>query len=72
MDNSTLLFLQKDILVNSSNVSRSLLKEQIRKNEDPVFTRKLKRALLFRNLQQSFLTAAFLSLLLSVAYYYLA
>jgi len=72
MDNSTLLFLQKDILINSSNVSRSLLKEQIRRNEDPVFTRKLRRALLFRNLQQSFLVGAFLSLPLSVAYFFLA
>jgi len=55
LDNSSLLFLQKDILVTSSNVSRKLLKKQIRENEDREFTQKLKRALLFRNLQQSFL-----------------
>lgn len=71
LDNSTLLFLQKDILVQSSNVSRKLLKEQIKTSEDKVFTGKLRRALLFRNLQQSFLVISVISLVFSAAYYFL-
>lgn len=72
LDNSTYLFLQKDILVNSSNVSRSALKSQIRATEDPQFTRQLKRALLFRNLQQSFLISAVISLPVTLLIFFLA
>ncbi|MCP9199039.1 hypothetical protein MKO06_03910 [Gramella sp. GC03-9] len=61
LDNSTLLFLKKDILVQSSNVSRKVLKRHIVLNEDPEFTRQLKRALLYRNFQQSFLIIAAIS-----------
>ncbi|MDX1762225.1 MAG: hypothetical protein R3218_08740, partial [Christiangramia sp.] len=35
MDNSAYLFLKNDILISSSNVSRSVLKDQIRSTEDP-------------------------------------
>lgn len=68
LDNSTLLFLQKDILVHSSNVSRKLLKEQIQNSDDKEFTGKLKRALLFRNLQQSFLIFSVISLVLDAVF----
>lgn len=71
LDNSTLLFLQKDILIQSSNVSRKLLKEQIQISDDKIFTGKLKRALLFRNLQQSFLIVSVISLALDALYYFL-
>ena len=71
MDNSAYLFLNRDILINSSNVSRGLLKKYIRNAEDPEFTKKLKRALLYRNLQQSFMVLAILSLPLSLMIYFL-
>jgi len=71
LDNSTYLFLKNDILVNTSNVSRSLLKKQIRSSQDDEFTRQLKRALLFRNLQQSFMLLALISLPVSLAFYFL-
>tara|TARA_B100000929_G_scaffold290430_1_gene283943 strand:- start:630 stop:932 length:303 start_codon:yes stop_codon:yes gene_type:complete len=71
LDNSTYLFLKNDILVNSSNVSRSLLKKQIKSSQDNEFTRQLKRALLFRNLQQSFMMLAIISLPVSLIFYFL-
>ncbi|MCM8569841.1 hypothetical protein NE848_10650 [Gramella jeungdoensis] len=70
MDNSTSLFLQRDILINSSNVSRKLLKKQIRLNTDPQFTRQLKRALILRNLQQSFMVFAVISVPLSLLFFF--
>ena len=72
LDNSAYLFLKNDILINSSNVSRKVLKDQIRDSEDPDFTKQLKRALLFRNLQQSFLILAGVSLLIISALYFLS
>jgi len=72
LDNSTYLFLKKDILVNTSNVSRSLLKKQIRSSEDANFTKQLKRALLLRNLQQSFMISAIISLPVSFIFYFLS
>lgn len=71
LDNSAYLFLRKEILINSSNVSRSVLKDQIKVAEDPDFSRQLKRALLFRNLQQTFLISAVISLPVCVALFYL-
>tara|TARA_R100000789_G_C2941257_1_gene132156 strand:- start:178 stop:474 length:297 start_codon:yes stop_codon:yes gene_type:complete len=68
LDNSALLFLQKEILVSSSNVSRKLLQKEIEHNEDPVFTKKLKRALLFRNLHQTFLGLMAISLPILIAH----
>ena len=62
LDNSTSLFLQKDILVTSSNVSRHLLKEQIQDSKDQRFIQKLKLALVYRNLHQSFMILAAVSL----------
>jgi hypothetical protein len=69
LDNSAYLFLQKEILINSSNVSRGILKDQIRSAQDPGFTRQLKRALIFRNLQQSFMISAGFSLLIILIIY---
>ena len=69
MDNSALLFLQKEILVSSSNVSRKLVKDQIRNSNDREFRRNLKKALLFRNIQQSCIIIALISLPLSIHYF---
>ncbi|MDX1544088.1 MAG: hypothetical protein R3214_09095 [Christiangramia sp.] len=71
LDNSTSLFLQRDILINSSNVSRSLLKKQISINSDPEFTRQLKKALIIRNIQQSFMAFAVVSVPLSLIFFFL-
>lgn len=50
LDNSSLLFLQKEILVDSSNVSLKAIREQINSSGDLKFKKRLKRALLFRKL----------------------
>lgn len=71
LDNSSYIFLKKEILINSSNVSRTSLKEQIQGTDDPQFAKQLKRALIFRNLQQSFLIAALISLPISLGLFFL-
>ncbi|MUP44925.1 hypothetical protein E0K83_04095 [Gramella sp. BOM4] len=71
LDNSTYLFLKRDILVTSSNVSRKLMKKHISLNKDPEFTRQLKKALLYRNFQQNFLILAGISLPPSLYFYFL-
>lgn len=71
LDNSTYLFLKNDILVNSSNVSRSTLKNQIKETDDQLFTKQLKRALIFRNLQQGFLILALISLPVTLIVFFL-
>lgn len=55
LDNSALLFLQKEILVDSSNVSIKAIEEQIKSSKDPKFQRQLKRALLYRKLHRVFI-----------------
>ncbi|MDR5591179.1 hypothetical protein [Christiangramia sp. SM2212] len=72
LDNSTYLFLKNDILVNTSNVSRRILKSQINSSDDATFIKQLKRALLYRNLQQSFLILAIVTLPLSFIFYFLS
>ncbi len=71
LDNSAYLFLQKEILINSSNVSRANLKYQINVTKDPNFTRRLKRAMVFRDLQQSFMISAIISFPISLIFYFL-
>lgn len=55
LDNSALLFLQKDILVDSANVSISVIKDQINSSADFKFKTKLKRALIYRKLHRIFI-----------------
>ena len=55
MDNSALLFLQKEILVDSSNVSVQAIEEQIESSVDSKFKKQLKRALFFRKLHRIFI-----------------
>lgn len=52
MDNSALLFLQKEILVDSSNVSVRAIEEQIEGTNDKKFRNQLKKALLYRKLHR--------------------
>ncbi|MBT8296205.1 MAG: hypothetical protein KJO51_07300 [Gramella sp.] len=71
MDNSAYLFLQREILISSSNVSRSIIKKEIRVARDPEFSKQLKRALIYRNLHYSFLISAMLSLPISILHFFL-
>jgi len=71
LDNSSLLFLQKEILVTSSNVSIKSIKSQINLTEDLVFKRKLRLSLIYRKLNRSFIVLTFLSLPLMLTGYYL-
>lgn len=61
LDNSALLFLQKEILVNTSNVSMKTIRTQIETHPDKAFTKQLKRALIFRKLHRTFLALMFAS-----------
>ncbi|SHF74386.1 hypothetical protein SAMN05444483_102238 [Salegentibacter echinorum] len=71
LDNSSLLFLQKEILVTSSNVSMKCIKNEIQLTEDLTFRKKLRLALIYRKLHRSFLILTFLSLPLMMFGYYL-
>lgn len=62
LDNSALLFLQKEILVSSSDVSEKCIKHQISHHSDVNFKKKLRTALLYRKLYHTFLVLMFLSL----------
>lgn len=69
LDNSALLFLQKEILVNTSNVSVESIKEQIENNPDRNFARQLKQALIFRKLHRAFLGLMVVSVPYTAFYY---
>ncbi|WP_026913873.1 hypothetical protein [Christiangramia portivictoriae] len=71
LDNSTSLFLQKDIIVNHSNVSRNLMRDAMKHNEDEHFKRKLKTALVFRNLHQVLMILAAITLPISLMIFFL-
>jgi len=55
LDNSALLFLQKDIIVSCSYVPKKKIIKHIASNPDKVFTGKLKRALIYRRLHRLFI-----------------
>lgn len=70
MDNSALLFLQKEILVDSSNVSVRAIEEQIESSSDSRFKRQLKRALLFRKLHRFFIIIMIICLPVTIITYF--
>lgn len=55
LDNSALLFLQKEIFVDSSNVPLKTIQEQINTSSDLKFRDQLKRTLVFRKIHQVFI-----------------
>lgn len=71
LDNSALLFLQKEILVNSSNVSISCIKSQIQITDDKEFRNKLKLALLYRRVHHTCLILMLFSIPLMFTGYYM-
>ncbi len=71
LDNSALLFLQKDIMVTSANVSEKCIKHQIKNHPDKDFRKKLKTSLIYRKMHRLFISAMFVSLpLVILSYYY--
>lgn len=69
LDNSSLLFLEKEILVDSSNVSLKAIKEQINSSSDSKFKRQLKRALLYRKIHKVFIILMIAALPVTVVTY---
>ncbi len=70
LDNSALLFLQKEILVDSSNVSARAIKEQIKSSSDKKFKKKLKRALLYKKLHRFFIILMVICIPVTVITYF--
>jgi hypothetical protein len=71
LDNSALLFLQKEILVTSSNVSVASIKKQIKNTEDQEFRKKLRLALLYRRAHRTCLILMVSSIPLMITGYYM-
>ncbi|WP_372918852.1 hypothetical protein [Salegentibacter sp.] len=71
LDNSALLFLQKEILVTSSNVSDKCIRHQISNHPDVDFRKKLKTALVYKKLHRAFIILMFISLPLMITGYFL-
>jgi hypothetical protein len=71
LDNSALLFLQKEILVDSSNVSLKAIEEQIHSSRDFKFKKQLKRALMYRKIHRVFIILMIASLPVTVITYFM-
>jgi hypothetical protein len=71
LDNSALLFLQKEILVDSSNVSLRAIEEQIHSSGDFKFKKQLKRALMYRKIHRVFIILMIASLPVTVITYFM-
>lgn len=70
LDNSALLFLQKEILIDSSNVSLKAIKDQLKSSQDSRFKKQLKRALVYRKFHKVFIILMILSLPVTVVTYF--
>ena len=70
MDNSALLFLQRDILVDSSNVSVKEIEEQLESSIDSKFKKQLKRALIFRKLHRICIIMMFICIPVTIITYF--
>ncbi|WP_051336189.1 hypothetical protein [Aquimarina latercula] len=62
LDSSASLFLDNEILVDSSYVSGDLIREHIESTEDMKLKKSLKKALIFRKLHNLFMILAVISL----------
>lgn len=70
LDNSALLFLQKEILVDSSNVSLKAIEEQMKSSGDFKFKKQLKKALLYRKLHRFFIIMMLLCIPVTIITYF--
>ena len=71
LDNSAFLFLQKEILIESSYVSAKVLKEQLRNSRDFRFKRKIKRVLVFRRMHSICLSLTFITFPVTLLTYFM-
>ena len=71
LDNSAILFLKKEILIDSSNVPLQTIKEQIETSADPLFTAQLKRTLIYRKTHQVFIILMIAALPVTVITYFM-
>lgn len=62
LDNSAAIFLNHEILVDSSYVSVEIIKDMIEKTEDAELKKSLMRALLYRKLHNFFMILAIVSI----------
>ncbi len=62
LDNSAAIFLNHDILVDTSYVSADIIKEHIENSDDIKLQKSLKRALLFRKLHNLFMVLMVISI----------
>ncbi|WP_298541840.1 hypothetical protein [uncultured Aquimarina sp.] len=62
LDNSASIFLDNEILVDSSYVSGDLIRDHIENTEDVKLKKSLKKALIFRKLHNLFMILAVISL----------
>ncbi len=69
LDNSALLFLQREILVDFSNVSIKEIEEQLESSIDSKFKKQLRRALLFRKLHRVFIILTFICIPVTITTY---
>ena len=70
LDNSGSLFLQKEIIIESSYVSLKILQDQLRSTPDETFRKCLKQVLIYRRLHSVFIILMILSLPFSLWFYF--
>ncbi|MGY5846170.1 hypothetical protein ACW6QP_02025 [Salegentibacter sp. HM20] len=71
LDNSTLILLQQEILVNSSNVSIKCIRYHIQNSKDLSFKSSLQKALIFRLLHRVFLVLMFCCMPLTIMAFFI-
>lgn len=62
LDNSSSIFLNNEILVDSSYVSGDIIREHINSSDDPQLKKSLKRALIFRKMHNLFMLLMVISI----------
>ncbi len=67
LDNSTSIFLSKEIIVDSSYASVKLIKKHIKSTQDPEVKKGLEKALIFRRLHNLFMILTVVSIPIVIA-----
>lgn len=62
LDNSSSIFLKNEILVDSSYVSKDIVKEHIQRTNDESLKKALKKAMVFRKLHNLFMVLMVISI----------
>ncbi|MFL1894210.1 hypothetical protein ACJRPK_00820 [Aquimarina sp. 2-A2] len=66
LDNSASMFLDHEILVDSSYVSADLIREQLDKTHNPKLKKALQKALIFRRLHSAFIALMLISIPITI------